>query len=616
MKKYRFQMTSREVRELYFKVLRKKEEKRGGSFLRSAGRAVLMVVLVMALLGMGGIVFPSAPGIALLVLPIFWGIKAYNYSLFKKMLCQETRVVWIEDGCLKVEAEGKQHIEYSGSNIGVVRTTPRLLALGIRRASKQTGWYPIPLRVFADEKEREEFVECIRSLQTDGGAVPDMGAHGEQVYFHQTFQIGGEEWVKLMTDAVEAIQAGDHGGSAFRGRQGKSRLVWIGIGFAYLVFLCVAAWLYIRGISHAEGIFCAALLMGFILSIPASSRFERPEKNIRRHMEKGNARDTCGDFEISVTETGIWQSIQNPASKTAVMEPWGSLRCVVEMDSGLFFFQKDSREFIAFLKGNMEDREQIEGLKGLCREKQVDVVAGKQKKPMPGWISPLLKMAGTLLLTAFMFVWVFAEPREAVPPDPVPLEEQVSVLRSLGFTVPEKMVESLYGFQEDDNTASYVENYPYTWLLTDLAWADEDEEWAEYFQDGAEVFWFDFEGWDISEDYIWILEGMRELCAGSILDDVENIREDTANADWEKGTGTITVSLEWKGRERSWDMDVVSDWIDWHVLEIYNGLLKEDGIPERFYAAGDGGQGALVFYGNKEWALAFEKATGLELEAY
>ena len=63
-------------------------------------------------------------------------------------------------------------------------------------------------------------------------------------------------------------------------------------------------------------------------------------------------------------------------------------------------------------------------------------------------------------------------------------------------------------------------------------------------------------------------------------------------------------------------MDVENDWIDPDVLGIYNGLLKKEGASERFYVTGDDGQGALVFYGTKEWAAAFENATGLELEVY
>lgn len=55
-----------------------------------------------------------------------------------------------------------------------------------------------------------------------------------------------------------------------------------------------------------------------------------------------------------------------------------------------------------------------------------------------------------------------------------------------------------------------VEESPYTWLLTDMGAPMYDEEWnvTGY---AADVFWFDFEGFDISTDYINILNGMLAL---------------------------------------------------------------------------------------------------------
>lgn len=142
---------------------------------------------------------------------------------------------------------------------------------------------------------------------------------------------------------------------------------------------------------------------------------------------------------------------------------------------------------------------------------------------------------------------------------------------------------------------------------------DENWEIAGY---SEEVFWFDFEGWDISTDYIEVLEGMKALAQGSSIDSVKNIREDTDSVNWEEGSGEITVRLEWRGQEYFWQMDVEYDWIDGEVLGIFNSLLEQDGTAERFYATGDGGQGALVFYCAQDWAEKFENATGLELNCY
>ena len=187
------------------------------------------------------------------------------------------------------------------------------------------------------------------------------------------------------------------------------------------------------------------------------------------------------------------------------------------------------------------------------------------------------------------------------------------MLASLGFTVPQKTVDAARKSLEE-GMGIWVEGYPYTWLLTELGAPSYDENWkVTGYSD--EVFWFDFEGWDIGTDYIEVLEGMRALAKGGILDGVANIRENTDAVDWEKGTGMVEVMLEWQGQTRVWQMDMYYDWIDGEVLGIFNSLLEQAGEKERFYATGDNGQGALVFYGDPVWAAEFEKATGLALDA-
>lgn len=132
----------------------------------------------------------------------------------------------------------------------------------------------------------------------------------------------------------------------------------------------------------------------------------------------------------------------------------------------------------------------------------------------------------------------------------------------------------------------------------------------------TEVFSFDFEGYDISTDYIEVLNGMLALAKGSCLDSVSNIREDTTKVNWEQGDGKITLYLEWNGQEYTWDMDVYYDWIDSKVIGVLNVLLLEEGTQKLFYMTGDNGQGAIIFFCTPEWAETFSEKTGLELWHY
>ncbi len=456
------------------------------------------------------------------------------------------------------------------------------------------------LRVFAQEQEIDRFVESIMGSQAQAGEGSIAFAKKEQgkVYFSFSFPLGEEEWVQMMTDAAEVIAAGT------LGKQKKDHMAWKFLVAVFVGFLCWVAW----KVPDGEGIAFVALFIGIIFLLLLRKQIEPPEKEIRRQVSRGTAQDSYGDWEVVITETGLWRSLQNISGKNIVMVPWESLLCMVETDRELFFFKKDKRGFFGLLKGDMEGKEQIESLKELCREKQLPILLGKQKKDTSRRILSLLTGIMIVGLIAGIFYVVYKSPQRNISPDYVSFEEQMFVLRSFGFTIPDELEETLWDYMEDDETKTYVEEYPYTWLLLNLAWGDVDQ--------GTEVFWFDFESFDISTNYIWVLEGMKELSAGSILDSVENIQEDIEDMDWEKGTGTITVSLEWEGQEHSWEMNVENDWIDPKVLGIYNGMLEKEDVSERFYATFDDGQGALVFYCSKDWARAFENATGLNLEAY
>ena len=591
MRKYTFQMTKEEVRELWSRVIWEQLRVRRFRWL------LFLVILAVECILLS---WPGALTVVALLLGIYMAFIVRGYFTIKGQLCEKTRTMWIEDGMLKGNVEGEMYNEISCSYITEIRMTRHVLMLGFCEAAKTIRWYSIPLRVFADERERDRFIELIKDPQTAGERADspeesrEASCGEEQEYLSLSFQVGDEEWVRMMADATEIIQAGT------LNERKKNILPWIILTAVFIMLPCWAVWRY----PDAGKVTHIALLMGMLIFLMLlRKRSVNPEKEIRKRVRRGTNRYRAEDiWETSVTETGIRQGISGKSSATV---PWDGLFGMVETEMGLFFYQKDKKSFLFLPKWSMESSEQIESLRGLCREKHLEILAGKRKKYVPNWVFTILFFfvaLGYIAANAGLAIW---DSRRGMDPGHLPFEEQISVLRSFGFDISADMEENWYGHMEEYDIVTYVEEYPYTWLLSNLAW-----------EESAGVFWFDFEGWDICTDYITVLEGMRELAAGSILDDVKDIREDTEDMDWENGTGTITVSLEWSGQEYSWKMDVEHDWIDGKVLGIYNGLLEGERDSERFYATGDGGQGALVFYCTGEWASAFEDATGLELEAY
>ena len=200
------------------------------------------------------------------------------------------------------------------------------------------------------------------------------------------------------------------------------------------------------------------------------------------------------------------------------------------------------------------------------------------------------------------------------PEDRGGLENWVAVIESTGLHVSEETVESVWTAMTDYGLWEIVESDPYTWILMYMAAPVNQDEGVR--EDSKELFWFDFEGMDLTTDYQRILKGMLALSEGGSLDEVKDIQVNTDDVDWEKGSGTVEVSLSYKGEVYCFNMEAEYDWIDSKVLGILNSLLAAEEPEKLFYATWDGGQGVIVFFCTKEWKEQFEKKTGLELVCY
>ena len=263
--------------------------------------------------------------------------------------------------------------------------------------------------------------------------------------------------------------------------------------------------------------------------------------------------------------------------------------------------------------------EQVDAFHRICADHGIQKVAPKRAFYVPGWLGwvifALIIGVGLTVLTAN----ILRDTRDVIGdvrndyPAYVPLDQQVEVLASLGISVPEETVASAREFMTKYDMYDMVEGSPYTWLLMDVGAPEYDEDWnlVGY---SDQVFWFDFEGFDLSTDYIYILNGMLALAQGSPIESVSDIMEEIDDAEWEKGRGIVTVSLDWQGQTYLYDMRMFYDWIDEGILGILNPLLEKEGSQKYFYVTGDNGQGAIVFFCTPQWAEEFMEKTGLLLE--
>lgn len=125
------------------------------------------------------------------------------------------------------------------------------------------------------------------------------------------------------------------------------------------------------------------------------------------------------------------------------------------------------------------------------------------------------------------------------------------------------------------------------------------------------VFWFDCEAFgSMDQMYTSLLQGISALSPEEL--DFSDYLEDVTAVDMDAGTGTQTIRFTWKGSRHSLTAKVDYDWYDLSVLDALSDLIRDE-TGKRLYFAWDGGQGYLVFYGDRAWARDFSEATGIIL---
>ena len=614
MKKYSFSMTKKEILECSVRAVLEQMRLQLVTWL---GMLAICILETLAVHWLG--IFLVVFIIALITIMI-----CQSYAFTKKNLYGKTQTMWVEDGLLK--EDGEVYGEMACSNIQVIKKTGNLLMLGAYQAKKRLIWYPMPLRVFSDRQDMDEFLRMIQF---------PMASYGQDIYtmpvddkeeesdmnelFHFSFRIDEEKWERVLIDITQINRSGVLGGLK------KNKVIWAIFGLNLAVYICGRIF-YFNFIIQTIFFLTLVFLLFMLMHVKGN-----PEKFIKRQLKKGIFQsDVYGEWKVSITETGTtWIG---PRQGRTVMS-WDKFSQMVETEIAFYLFWNDKKHYNILLRECFESYEQAEALKRLCTEKNISVSMGKKVKYIPNWVFILLIVVLNVvyLLTpepkmhsesteqvsiqesAPAYYYRSEEFNSADYPTYVPIDKQVEVLKSHSLTVSDKIVESAKDTMDEyEHMRIYVEGYPYTWLLTQMGAPDYNDEW-EVTGYSDEVFWFDFEGWDISTDYITILEGMMALAPQSAISSVTNISEDTTDVDWDKGSGNIEVSLEWNGQEYTWDMDMYYDWIDEDVLKILNSLLEQTDEEERFYVTGDDGQGAIVFYCSKEWAEEFQNATWLEM---
>lgn len=596
-RKYEYVLEPAEIREFYWKMVVEEFKKK-----------LVFWVLFAILWLLGACYFPKG-GIAVILLLVLFSAMVFirNNVIIRKQLAGQHWTLWVENGRLK--SRRCNYSEIPCESIQFIRITRRLLMLGYLQAPKRVAWYVVPLRVFQDVQERDGFIDRIRKPWQTFTTEEPMEAEEEptQRYLRLAYMLDTEKWVRFSRRALAIIQAGTLGK-----KERMQGMVLCG---------CLIAVVLPVSLSFAAGGF-SWILMGFCIFLATMTilriYFRDPEKNLRKQVQTPlMVNSVCGLCQVSFAEDGITVEM---AGQTKSVYIWEFLAYLVETEEVFYLFGRDKRQFIMVAKESFQTWDQVHCFRRLCGDKGIRMLPEKRMHYVPTWALVavvLLYLVVCGCFSAFQDHRTGKELTETVYEktysDYVPLDQQVTVLETLGLTVDQDQVETLRDNMETYDMQEFIEGNPYTSLLINMGAPDHDEDFRIVgYSD--EVFWFDFESFDIFTGYIDVLNGMLTLAEGSCLDGVTDIEEDTEKFDWERGRGTITVCVTFDGEQYQWDMKGYDDWIDSDVLGVFNTLLKQEDSQKFFYSTWDNGQGAIVFFCTEEWARGFEMATGLEME--
>lgn len=551
-----------------------------------------------------------------------------NLVVLRQQL-KEERKIYIKNGVIFSEMpESRTTAEYLCKTIKSVKVSGPLIWLELPLARKSAQYLLIPTREFGSRWELDHFLEYFQRQQNIEPVLePNVVRQIQQAEWHVEFNLDSDAWISVNTQ-VAAIK--------------KSRLLGhsFEFGFLNIVGLIVIVGFFVLTVVRGSSV--DVMMLIFILVLAAAIylyTMHRPikEADIRRQLKWGLLReDVIGPWDILLNEEGIDYVLPSASGQMT----WNQMKWLAESDDWLFMFTPKGQALLFFEKALLGGNNKRLDFVAYCQERGLEykrVHPAVVKKSTPLKIRIIKAFAVIIGIVVILFVGllvtasIFAikeAPQETQKQlveattsyvfNPgeyehyVSLEEQVKVLRSLGFRISEEAIDNQKEWMEDwPEARTWVEGYPYTSLLTEVGYPKRNTETWEVESYSDQAYWFDFEGYDISSDYIHILEGINALSGGDFL--ITEMATDDSRVDWEKETGVMTVEFKLNGTAYTYQAKMHHDWLDKGILSYVGQLLDKEQVPGRLYAMIDNGQGVILFYRESAWAREFKRKTGLTL---
>lgn len=549
-------------------------------------------------------------------------IKVYCRNCRKGIL--DHCMICLQGGVLEVR--GSSWVRIPVRYLEEVVVTRRFLLLSNTIAKGEKTYVCIPRRAFA-EGQQDRFLNELEeqkkeSLRVQGQDLGQTNAQGEtgrkerqgiagENGLYVTFPCGPELLAHLLAnmDAAAVCLKGD--------RKGRAPVYGAGV-LCFALLVIFFGWILGCMIG-------AALVLLYVLSRTSTS-----SQQYLDWIENGKGlRHLLGQWTVTEQDGRMWSYVNDWGSGY----DWSKLKNLAETEEFYFLCTQEGVTMLAVPRSAFGTQEQEQRFLDCCGAHGLTRKTCKQTVKRGDCHGKGRKAARYIVLAALgFFLIIIGDKRDqgmndipAVPyekdyvfreedyPEYVSLKDQRSVLEALGLEVPDKVMEETVKWMEENEYARvYTEGYPYYSLLTSMGMPRYDEERQEVFSYSGQVYWFDWEGWDITTDYLEILGAVETLSGGEIL--FRDVETDSSQVSWEKGSGRINITLRCADSAYTFKLKVMNDWLDTSILDDINQVLRDQGGEKRIFSCGDSGQGAILFYCDKQWAEEFRKRTGIELE--
>lgn len=194
--------------------------------------------------------------------------------------------------------------------------------------------------------------------------------------------------------------------------------------------------------------------------------------------------------------------------------------------------------------------------------------------------------------------------KEAFKPDPVPYDDQINILKSLGYefesdVTKEMIIYFAYEISWEEDTEKYIKDNPFSVLYQILGWRDPQ---VKNYNFSDKCVKFDLEFFDPNSQYKWFMERLGAITNGEINFTDIQIKTDSENWEW--------ISFKVNGVSKRWKLEK-SGYIADHFVQRFSYLPKELNTKGKYTYYSDGGQQWVIDYATEEEQRVFNEKTKL-----